>query len=190
MEALIDAGKFVAVLDLALCEVPAEVFGAPTTAGPQRLEAAGRRGVPQITAPGGCDMIDLQTWRDVPEQYAGRPNHAHNRLISSVQMSASERRRAAAAIGGKLAVATGPSVFILPLQGIEEWDRAGEGLHDPVGLQAFVEELRTAMVAPTELVELDCHINDPLFVDTVLEIFDRWVLEGRVPPGVLRQVSA
>jgi uncharacterized protein (UPF0261 family) len=184
MEALIDAGTFVAVFDLALCEVTQEVFGAPTTAGPSRLKAAGRRGIPQITAPGGCDMIDMQTWRGIPPHYADRPYHAHNRLVASVQMTPAERRRAAAAIGEKLAMATGPSVFLLPLQGMEEWDRAGQGLHDPVGIGAFNEALREAIVAPTELVELSCHINDPPFVDAALAIFDRWVQEGRVPPGV------
>ncbi len=185
MEALIDAGTFVAVFDLALCEVTQHVFAAPTTAGPTRLQAAGRRGIPQITAPGGCDMIDMQTWRGIPPQYADRPYHAHNRLVASVQMTPAERRRAAAAIGEKLAAHTGPSVFLLPLQGMEEWDRDGQGLHDPKGIEAFNEALREAIVAPTELVELSCHINDPSFVDAALEVFDRWVREGHVPPGVV-----
>ena len=184
MEALIDAGTFVAVFDLALCEVTQHVFSAPTTAGSTRLEAAARRGVPQITGPGGCDMIDMQTWRGIPPHYAERPYHAHNRLVASVQMTPPERRRAAAAIGEKLAVATGPSVFLLPLQGMEEWDRAGQGLHDPVGIGAFNEALREAIVSPTELVELSCHINDPPYVNAALAIFDRWVEQGHVPRGV------
>lgn len=184
MEALIEAGKFAAVFDLAVCEVPAELFGAPSGAGPSRLEAAGRRGVAQIVAPGACDMIDFQTWRATPPPYAGRPCHAHNRLISSVPMTPTERRRAAVAIGEKLSMATGPSAFVLPLHGIEEWDRAGQAMHDPSGMTAFIDALRSSVVAPTQLVELPCHINDALFVDTVLAIFDRWVREGRVIPGI------
>lgn len=180
MEALIDAGQFVAVLDLALCEVAADVFGAPTSAGPSRLAAAARRGIPQIGAPGGCDMIDFQTWRGTPPQFAGRPAHAHNRLISSVQMSPEERLRFAAALGGKLRSATGPSVFLLPLHGIEEWDRPGQGLHDAAGLATFVDAIRESVGTPTQLVELPCHINDPAFVDAVLAVFDRWVAEGVV----------
>jgi uncharacterized protein (UPF0261 family) len=148
------------------------------------LQAAGRRGIPQIAAPGGCDMIDMQRWRGVPQLYADRPYHAHNRLVASVQMTPAERRRAAAAIGKKLAMATGPSAFLLPLQGIEEWDRAGQGLHDPVGIDAFNEALRETIVAPTELIELSCHINDPPFVEMALRIFDGWVSEGHVPAGV------
>jgi uncharacterized protein (UPF0261 family) len=184
MEALIDAGQFVAVFDLALCEVSAELFGAPTSAGPNRLTAAARRGIPQIVGPGGCDMIDYQTWRGTPPPYVDRPNHAHNRLISSVQMSAAERRRFAQVLGEKLRMPVGPSAFLLPLHGIEEWDRPGQPLHDPEGLAAFVDGLRQSVQGPTELVELACHINDGGFVDAALGIFDRWVTEGRIPAGL------
>jgi uncharacterized protein (UPF0261 family) len=184
MEALIEAGQFVAVFDLALCEVSAELFGAPTSAGPTRLTAAARRGIPQIVSAGGCDMIDFQTWRDTPPAYVGRPNHAHNRLISSVQMTAAERRRFAHVLGQKLLVAEGASVFLLPLDGIEEWDRPGQPLHDPEGLAAFVAGVRESVQGPTELVELACHINDPAFVAAALAIFDRWVMEGRIPAGL------
>jgi uncharacterized protein (UPF0261 family) len=183
MEALIEAGQFVAVFDLALCEVSAELFGAPTSAGPTRLSAAARRGIPQIVSPGGCDMIDFQTWRETPPAYVGRPNHAHNRLISSVQMTAAERRRFAQALGEKLRVAHGASAFLLPLNGIEEWDRPGQPLHDPAGLTAFVDGVRESVGGSTELIELPCHINDPAFVDAALGIFDRWVTEGRIPSG-------
>jgi uncharacterized protein (UPF0261 family) len=185
MEALIETGTFVAVFDLAVCEVSAELFGSPTTAGPKRLEAAGRRGIPQIVGPGSCDMIDLQTWRPPAPLYAGRPSHAHNRLLSSVQMSPEERIRGAKAIGEKLKGAIGPSVFLLPLKGVEEWDRVGQVMHDAPGLAAYARALRESIIAPAQLVELSCHINDPAFVEAALDIFDGWVREGRVPPGAV-----
>ena len=83
-------------------------------------------------------------------------------------------------IGEKLAKAKGPTAFILPLKGIEEWDRPGEDLHDPDGLAAFIDGCRAAIGPPTDLVECDAHINDPLFVETALEIFDGWVRSGVV----------
>jgi uncharacterized protein (UPF0261 family) len=129
-------------------------------------------------------MIDYQTWRGTPPPYVDRPNHAHNRLISSVQMSAAERRRFAQVLGEKLRMPVGPSAFLLPLHGIEEWDRPGQPLHDPEGLAAFVDGLRQSVQGPTELVELSCHINDGGFVDAALGIFDRWVTEGRIPAGL------
>ena len=183
MESLIETGTFVAVFDLAACEVAAEVFNAPTSAGPRRLEAAARRGVPQIVAPGGCDMIDFQTWRPPPPEFVGRPSHAHNRLLSSVQMTPAERRRAAEAVAGKLNLAAGPSVCLMPLDGIEEWDRPGQALHDPAGLAQFSDALRSSMTGATGLMELSCHINDPEFVEAALAVFDAWVVQGLVPRG-------
>ena len=63
------------LLDLRL----AVVAGSVVTAGDDRLTAAGRRGVPQIVAPGATDMIDLPSWRPLPDAYATRAYHAHNR---------------------------------------------------------------------------------------------------------------
>ena len=139
MEALIEAGKFVAVFDLALCEVTQHVFSAPTTAGSTRLQAAGRHGIPQITGPGGCDMIDMPSWERDAGALSARANHVHNRLIKSVQMSPGERCQVAEAIGDKLRSATGPCVFLLPLHGIEQWDRPDQGLHDLKGLRRLHE---------------------------------------------------
>jgi uncharacterized protein (UPF0261 family) len=183
LEALAAQDRFAAVFDLAMQEVANEANGSVVTAGPHRLETAGARGIPQICAPGASDMIDLQSWREIPGRYAGRPYHAHNRLLGSVSMSTEERRATARLVMRKLAHASGPTAFLLPLKGIEAWDRPGEPLHDPEGLAAFIDEVRRCARGRIEFVELDCHINDPEFVTAALAIFDRWVAEGRVRPG-------
>jgi uncharacterized protein (UPF0261 family) len=183
IESLAGQRRFAAVLDLCLQEVGNEAHGSVVTSGADRLEAAGLQGIPQIVAPGGIDMIDMQTWKPVRADYQGRPYHAHNRLIASVLMTPPERRAAARLVAAKLARASGPTAFISPLRGIEAWDRPGEGLHDPEGLAAFSDEIRRSVAAPVRLVEIDAHINDELFTDTVLEIFDGWVREGRVVAG-------
>ncbi len=180
-ETLAAQRQFVAVMDFSLQEVANQLNGSVVSAGPDRLEGAGRAGVPQIVAPGAIDLIDLPAWQGLPDRYSGRGYHAHNRLIASVTMTHEERRAAARAVGEKLALATGPTRFVLPLRGVEQWDRPGEALHDPQGLAAFVDEARRAIRPPVELVEVDAHINDPAFVDAVLAIFDRWVLQGVVP---------
>lgn len=182
-EALAEQGRFAAVLDLSLQEVSNQVNGSLVNSGAHRLEAAGRAGIPQIVAPGAVDMIDLPTWQALPERYAGRPYHAHNRLIASVTANCDERRRTALHIADKLAQARGPTAFVLPLQGIQEWDRPGQPLHDAAGHAALVEELRRSLRAPVELSELDAHINDAAFAATVLEVFDRWVAQGLVSAG-------
>lgn len=187
IESLAKQQRFAAVLDLCLQEVGNEAHGSVVTSGPDRLEAAGRQGIPQIVAPGGIDMIDMQTWKPLRADFEGRRYYAHNRLIASVLMTPAERRAAARLVAEKLQQAAGPTAFILPSRGIEAWDRPGEGLHDPEGLADFCDEVRRSVKEPVQLVEIDAHINDALFTGTVLEIFDRWVREGRIAPGLKSQ---
>ncbi|RPH42392.1 MAG: UPF0261 family protein [Burkholderiales bacterium] len=183
MEALAADGRLAAVLDLCLQELGNALAGSVVSAGDDRLTAAGRAGVPQIVAPGATDMIDLPSWKPLPAAYAGRAYHAHNRLIGSVGARTDERRRVAREIGARLAAATGPTAFVLPLRGIQQWDRPGEPMHDPAGLAAFVGAVRDAVRPPVEHVELDAHINDPAFCDAVLAVFDRWVAAGAIEAG-------
>ncbi len=180
-ESLAAKGRFVAVLDLSLQELSNHVNGSIVTSGADRLGAAGRAGIPQIVAPGAVDMIDLPTWQPLPAQYAGRAYHAHNRLISSVATTAAERRATARAIAQKLAAANGPTALLLPLKGVQEWDRPDAPLHAPQAHAEFVDELRTQVRAPVTLVELDTHINDAEFSEGVLQIFDDWVARGWIP---------
>ena len=177
-------GAFVAVLDLCLQEVSNELGNSVVVSGKSRLEAAGLAGVPQIVAPGASDMVDFAAWSELSPHYADRPQHAHNRLIASITTPPEERRRLARLIGQKLALARAPVAMVMPLHGIEEWDRPGQPLHDAEGLEAFTDELRRSVRDPVRLIEVESHINDQEFVDTVLHIFDAWVADGTIVPGV------
>jgi len=181
LESLASQQKFVCVMDFSLQEVVNEMKDSIVTSGSDRLEAAGAVGIPQIIAPGATDLIDIPTWKDLPSEFVDRPYHAHNRLIASVTMTADERREAARLICQKLSSAKGPVKLIMPLQGIEEWDREGNDLHDAEGLAALADEFTKVAKAPIDLIELDAHINDEAFAETVLNIFDTWVEEGIVP---------
>ena len=177
-EALAAQGAFAAVMDFSLQELANHHAGSVVTAGPTRLEAAGRRGVPQIVAPGAVDMIDFPTWRPDGKADEGRGFHAHNRLIASIAATADERRGVARLIARKLARAAGPTAYILPRGGVEAWDRPGEPMHDPDALAAFLQETRATAPGNVEVVEIDAHINDVVFADTALSIFDRWAADG------------
>jgi len=110
--------------------------------------------------------------------------HVHNRLIASATSAPALRRAIAGEIGARLAGATGPSCLLLPLRGVEQWDRPDEPLHDPEGLAAFNEAMRAAVPAGTRCVALDAHINDAAFCEAALRAFDAWVAQGVVPRGV------
>ena len=183
-EDLAAQGFFAAVMDFSLQELVNHMGGSCVSSGPTRLLGAGRAGVPQIVAPGATDMVDFPAWGPPPARWADRPVHAHNRLIASVCIDPAMRREVAREIGQRLAQATGPVALLVPTQGIEGWDRPGQPMHDPEGLAALVDELPRAAAANTRVQMLDTHINDTAFADAALAVLDRWVQEGRVPPGV------
>lgn len=106
--------------------------------------------------------------------------HAHNRLLSSAITNAAERIELARIVAQKLATAQAPCEFILPTQGIHEWDREGGPLRDVEALDAMNQTFRDNIKPPVVLHELDCHINDDHCIDTALGIFDNWVLDGTV----------
>ncbi|RFP87390.1 UPF0261 family protein [Rhodobacteraceae bacterium 63075] len=177
-EGLAEEGAFAAVMDFAPQEVTNHLFGSNITAGADRLTAAGIKGIPQMVAPGCYDLVDFVGWQPVPPRLEGRMTHAHNRLLTSAVLEAGERKEVAGEFGRKLAAAKGPTELFLPLQGCNEWDRAGEELHDAEGLAAFMGAMRDHIPANVKLHELDCHINDADFCEAVLARFDAWIAEG------------
>ncbi|WP_081160977.1 Tm-1-like ATP-binding domain-containing protein [Ensifer aridi] len=182
-EAIAGQDGFAAVFDLCMQEVSNHHYGTVVTSGADRLENAGRAGIPQIVAPGAVDMVDFQAWQDLPAIFADRPYHAHNRLLGSVTSSPEGRREIARLIGRKLATTEAKIAFLLPLGGLQEWDKPDEPLHDPAGLDAFLDEIRRALPSTVTLQEVDAHINSLAFSEKALEIFDNWVAEGVVPEG-------
>lgn len=171
---------FAAVMDFALPELGNLMVGSLINAGQDRLLSAGRAGIPQIVAPGCLDLIDFAGWQDIPPRFADRPFHAHNRLIKSSALNAEERRETAREAGRRLSQSASRVHFILPNRGIEEWDKEGGPAHDPEGLSAFLDEMRTSIKPPVAFTEIDAHINDAAFAAKALEIFDAWVADGTI----------
>ena len=180
-ERLAAEGAFACVMDFSLQELVNVLHGSLVSSGADRLTGAGRSGTPQLVAPGASDILDLGGWQDIPEPFLDRPFHQHNRLIKNVAFNVDEKADLARAIVDRLANAQGPTQYFLPTHGIEEWDRAGEPLHDPEGLSAFVAASKDAAAGRIEMTVLNCHINDAAFCEAVLHQLDAWVSAGIVP---------
>lgn len=180
LESLAGQGRLAAVLDFSLIEVSNHEHGSALSAGSGRLESAGAAGVPQIVAPGGVTLVDLQAWAKVPKQFSDREIYTHNRLIACAKLSPEERAVSARAIVRKLNKANGPTTFIMPLRGIDEWDKEGGPFHDEVGLKMFADEIRQGLKPPVKLIELDAHINDEAFSIAALSVLDEWIKNGTV----------
>lgn len=183
-ESLASQGRFACVMDFSLQELVNQMAGSVVSAGPDRLLGAARAGVPMIVAPGATDMVDYPAWGHQPQRFEQLPSHAHNRLIASVVIDADMRREVAREIAKRLRQTTGPAHLVLPLRGIEEWDRSGAPLHDPQGLQAFLDEMQWADCGSARVQALDAHINDAEFASHVLDVLDAWCDQGLIRRSV------
>ena len=179
-EGLARQGAFAAVLDLCQQEFTNHWAGSLVTAGADRLTGAGASGTPQIVAPGAADLLDFAGWQGVPAPYADRPFHVHNRLIKSTILSAKERALVIAAMADRLKTASGPSQFIMPRGGVQEWDKPGENAHDHEALAAMAAAARAQMHPPIIFTEYPGHINEAGFAYQVLQILDVWISDGTI----------
>jgi uncharacterized protein (UPF0261 family) len=162
MEELIDSGVVEGVFDVTPGEMMALVVDGPFSAGPERMRAAGRKGIPQVVAPGGLDFIIEGPVQELPAQYQGRKTMVHTPTISLVRTSAEEMAQVARLIAERLAGSTGPAAMILPLRAFGWFAREGQPLHEPESDRAFVETFRAHVPAGVQVVELDTHLNDPV----------------------------
>ena len=78
IEALVRGGFLAGVLDTTTTELADELVGGVLSAGPDRLEAAGAAGVPQVVSLGALDMVNFGPRETVPPQFEGRNLYVHN----------------------------------------------------------------------------------------------------------------
>jgi uncharacterized protein (UPF0261 family) len=163
MESLIEAGLVAGVLDVTTTEWADEVVGGVFTAGPTRLEAAARKGVPAIVAPGCLDMVNFGAPETVPAQFRGRTFYQHNPNVTLMRTTAEECRRIGEIIAGKLNLSTGPVTVLLPLKGVSMIDLEGQPFHLPEANQALFQALRKNLRKDIPVIEMNCDVNAPAF---------------------------
>jgi uncharacterized protein (UPF0261 family) len=169
MEGLIAAGFIRGVADVTTTEWADELVGGILSAGPARLEAAGRAGIPQVVSVGALDMVNFGPRATVPAAFAGRRLHVHNPNVTLMRTTAAECARLGEIIAGKLNAATGPTTVLLPLKGVSALDRDGQPFHDPEADRALFDALRRHLDPRITVREIDAHINDPVFADAVAD---------------------
>jgi uncharacterized protein (UPF0261 family) len=165
MEGLIEAGFLSAVADMTTTEWCDEVVGGVLSAGPDRLSAAARAGLPQVVSCGALDMVNFRALETVPERFRGRNLYKHNPNVTLMRTTPGECAEIGRRIAEQLNRAQGPTTLMLPLRGVSTLDREGQPFHDPAANAALFAALRAHVRPPVELVELDLHINDPAFAD-------------------------
>lgn len=169
MEGLIDDGYFAAVVDVTTTEWADEVVGGVLSAGPDRLSAAGRQGIPQIVSVGALDMVNFGAPSTVPSKFKGRRFYHHNPSVTLMRTTPEECAEIGRRIARQLNAAEGPVVLLFPLGGVSMIDRPGEPFHDPDADRALFESLKKSLDPKVEIVEVDAHINDPAFAKAVVD---------------------
>ena len=164
MEGLIADGLIAGVLDITTTELADELVGGILSAGPTRLTAAGKRGVPQVISVGALDMVNFGPPNTVPEKFKDRKFYQHNPTVTLMRTTVEENRKLGEEIGRKAAIATGPTSILLPLKGVSAIDQTGKPFDDPVARQALYDGIRQHR-GNAGLVEIDEHINSTAFAE-------------------------
>jgi uncharacterized protein (UPF0261 family) len=179
MESLIDEGLIAGVLDITTTEWADQLVGGVLAAGPARLEAAARRGVPAVVAPGCLDMVNFWAPPTVPAQFQGRRFYQHNPNITLMRTTPDECRRLGEIVAEKLNLSTGPVSVLVPLRGWSMIDAPGGPFWWPEANHAFLEALKAKLRPDIPLIELDCNVNDAEFARRCAEMLLEFLRQPR-----------
>jgi uncharacterized protein (UPF0261 family) len=103
MEALVEGGFLRGVLDATTTELCDDLVGGVLSAGPDRLEAAGRAGLPQVVSLGALDMVNFGARDTVPPQFEDRNLYVHNPSVTLMRTTKEECAELGRRIARKLA---------------------------------------------------------------------------------------
>jgi uncharacterized protein (UPF0261 family) len=165
MESLIESGLVAGALDLTTTEWADQLLGGVLSAGPTRLEAAARRGVPAVVSTGCLDMVNFGPPETVPANFTGRLFYQHNPQVTLMRTTPEENRELGIILAAKLNLSTGPITVLLPLRGGSLISAPGGPFHWPEADRALYDSLRQHLRSDIPVIELDCAINDPPFAE-------------------------
>ena len=169
MEDLVRGGFLAGVLDVTTTELADELVGGVLSAGPDRLEAAGGAGLPQVVAPGALDMVNFGPPDTVPEQFSDRLFYQHNPTVTLMRTTPEETAELGRIMARKLSEAQGPTTVIIPTQGISAIDTTGQPFDSPEARTAWIENLKAHIGDNVTVIEMDAHINDDEFATKLAE---------------------
>jgi uncharacterized protein (UPF0261 family) len=165
MESLIAEGLLAGVLDVTTTELADEHVGGFLSAGPDRLTAAGKAGIPQVVSTGALDMVNFYAPDSVPVRFKDRLFYRHNANVTLMRTTPEENARIGADIARKLSTAKGPVAILLPTRGVSAIDKSGQPFDDPVARKSLHDAIQSGAQGAIQVTALDLHINDREFAD-------------------------
>ncbi len=163
MESLIESGMVSGVLDITTTELADELVGGVLTAGPDRVNAAGRAGVPAIIVPGCLDMVNFGERQTVPSKFEGRNFYIHNPQITLMRTTPDECRILGRELADKVNAYKAAVTVLIPHRGISIMSARGGAFYDAAADGALFDSLVQNLLPRIPVVGMDCEINDPEF---------------------------
>jgi uncharacterized protein (UPF0261 family) len=170
MEGLIADGYIAANLDLTTTELADEVCGGVLSAGPDRLMAAARAGIPTVLAPGCVDMANFGARVDVPQKYHSRLLYEWNPNVTLLRTNVEENGAIGEMIAHAANASTGPVAVLIPRRGVSQLDSPGGAFWDPEADEACFAAIKENLRADISIVEMDNNINDPAFAEKAVAL--------------------
>jgi uncharacterized protein (UPF0261 family) len=170
MESLIASGFITANLDLTTTELADFVCGGVLSAGPDRMLAAARTGIPTVLAPGCVDMCNFWGGDTVPEKYHERNLYRWNPNVTLMRTTPAENRAIGLMIAAAANASTGPVAILLPLKGVSQLDSPSGPFWDPEADAACFDAIEDHLKPGIPVIEVDANINDPVFADRAAEM--------------------
>jgi uncharacterized protein (UPF0261 family) len=174
MEGLVEDGYVYAVLDITTTEWADEICGGVFSAGPTRLDAPGKVGIPHLIVPGCVDMVNFGPKDTVPEKYKDRLFYEWNPSVTLMRTNVEENKKMGEIFAQKANASKGRVAFLLPLKGVSMLDSEGQPFWWPEADQALFEAIKKNVKPGIAVAEMDCNINDEIFsekaVDMLMEL--------------------
>ena len=173
LEELVEEGRISGIIDLTTYEMLSPLtFSPPQAIAENRLELAGKKGIPQVIAPGGLDMLCFRATKEtMPVEYKNRTLHVHGPAVVLARTTKDELAKAAKILAERANRAAGPVAIVIPLHGFSAVDKEGQHFYAPDVDEAFAQVVKNTVHERINVVEVDAHINDDEFVERVISVF-------------------
>jgi uncharacterized protein (UPF0261 family) len=165
METLVADGLVDAVLDITTTEWADELCHGIFSAGPERLDAPGKRGIPHLIVPGCVDMVNFGAPSTVPEEFrkTKRLFYEWNPSVTLMRTNATENRQIGEIFARKANAAGGSVAFLIPKRGVSMLDADGQPFCDREADQAMIDGIKSRLKPEIPFEEVDLNINDRAF---------------------------